>query len=217
MNYIPTKVNIVAGQKEKLKKALEEEEKKKKAGVLIKLDISQNNNNNNNTHSPSSPCVLLLTSSQSAKLHRAKLIGKKRVLSIHISKKQLQANATHKGGFLSLLAGLATKALPTVVKGVAASLATNAIKKIVLPSDDSKKKKKKENDGNGLYLQKSGHCVKIEPVRGNGLYLTPYHQLPTTHGNGLYLKHGSSIYEGSGLIFGDNSPFKNIPILGLLL
>lgn len=42
MNYIPTKVNIVAGQKEKLKKALEE---KKKAGVSIKLDISQNNNN----------------------------------------------------------------------------------------------------------------------------------------------------------------------------
>ena len=209
MNYTPTKVNIVAGQKEKLKKALEE---KKKAGVSVKLDISQNK-----THSPSSsPCVLLLTSSQSAKLHRAKLIGKKRI-SMHISKKQLQANATHKGGFLSLLAGLAAKALPTVAKGVAASLATNAIKRIVLPSDDSKKKKKKENDGNGLYLQKSGHCVKIEPVRGNGLYLTPQHQLPTTHGNGLYLKHGSSIYEGSGLIFGANSPFKNIPILGLLL
>ena len=30
------------------------------------------------------------------------------------------------------------------------------------------------NSGNGLYLHKSGHCVKVEPVEGNGLYLTPH-------------------------------------------
>ena len=36
-------------------------------------------------------------------------------------------------------------------------------------------------------------------------------------GDGLFLKHGSNIYDGRGLLLGKNSPFKNIPILGLLL
>ena len=32
--------------------------------------------------------------------------------------------------------------------------------------------------GSGLsYLHKSGHCVKLEPVEGNGLYLTPHSRL----------------------------------------
>ena len=31
--------------------------------------------------------------------------------------------------------------------------------------------------GNGHYLHKSGHCVKVEPVKGNGLYLTPQSRL----------------------------------------
>ena len=31
-----------------------------------------------------------------------------------------------------------------------------------------------DTSGNGLYLHKSGHCVKVEPVKGNGLYLTPH-------------------------------------------
>ena len=74
-----------------------------------------------------------------------------------------------------------------------------------------------EVDGSGLYLRKSGHCVKITPVEGNGLYLTPHRGLIGVPGNGLYLKHGSSIYNGEGLLLGKNSPFKNIPILNLLL
>ena len=71
--------------------------------------------------------------------------------------------------------------------------------------------------GSGLYLHKSGHCAKIDPVQGNGLYLTPYRRLPGVHGDGFYLKRGSTIQDGSGLILGPNSPFKNIPILNLLL
>ena len=71
--------------------------------------------------------------------------------------------------------------------------------------------------GNGLYLKKGG-CVcegetdgkrvLLEPVSGNEF---------TKLGNGLYLKDGGQMYEGSGLLLGENSPFKNIPILGMLL
>ena len=59
--------------------------------------------------------------------------------------------------------------------------------------------------GNGLYLHKLGHCIKIDPVRGNGLYLTSHKSLSGVNGDGF------------GLILGPNGPFKNIPILNLLL
>ena len=71
--------------------------------------------------------------------------------------------------------------------------------------------------GDGLYLHNLGHCVKIDPVRGHGLYLTPHKRLSGVHGDGLYLKCGSTIRDVSGLILGPNSTFKNIPILNLLL
>ena len=59
------------------------------------------------------------------------------------------------------------------------------------------------------------HCVKIDSVQRNGLYLTPHKSLPGVHGDGLYLKRDSTIQDGSRLILGENSPFKNIPILNL--
>lgn len=69
--------------------------------------------------------------------------------------------------------------------------------------------------GSGLYLKRGGSvcCAK---VRGNGLYFTPGN-LHSTYGNGPYLKHGKQFYDGHGLILGPNSPFKNIPLLGMLL
>ena len=36
-------------------------------------------------------------------------------------------------------------------------------------------------------------------------------------GNGLYLMKQAGLYDGRGLIVGPNSPFKNIPILGMIL
>ena len=38
-----------------------------------------------------------------------------------------------------------------------------------------------------------------------------------TAGNGLYLTKQGGLYDGRGLILGPNSPFKNIPILGMIL
>ena len=36
-------------------------------------------------------------------------------------------------------------------------------------------------------------------------------------GNGLYLLKQGGLYDGSGLILGPDSPFKNIPIVGMIL
>ena len=38
-----------------------------------------------------------------------------------------------------------------------------------------------------------------------------------TVGHGLSLMKQGGLYDGSGLILGHNSPFKNIPILGMIL
>ena len=56
-----------------------------------------------------------------------------------------------------------------------------------------------ETDGNGLYLG---------PASGKGF---------ENVGNGLYLMKEGGLYDGSGLILGPNNPFKNIPILGMIL
>ena len=101
-----------------------------------------------------------------------------------------------------MLAGLAAKALPSLLGGLATGLASGAAKRLV--------------GGDGLFLHKMGHCVKIDPVGGKGLYLTPHRRLQGV-GDGLYLKRGSSVQDGSGLLLGKNSPFKNVPILYLLL
>ena len=79
---------------------------------------------------------------------------------IRFSKRQVQANVQHHGGFLGMLAGLAAKALPSLLGGLTTGLVSGAVKHAV--------------GGNGLYLHKSGRCVKIEPVKGNGLYLSPH-------------------------------------------
>ena len=59
---------------------------------------------------------------------------------------------------------------------------------------------KKVGGGDGLFLVKSGHCVKVEPVKGNGLHLTPHlgggSLIGEVHGDGLYLKRGSTIQNG---------------------
>ena len=42
-------------------------------------------------------------------------------------------------------------------------------------------------------------------------------QAVETVGNGLYLMKQGGLYDGRGLILGLNSPFKNIPNLGMML
>ena len=56
-----------------------------------------------------------------------------------------------------------------------------------------------ETDGEELYLG---------PANGKGF---------ETVGSGLNLMKQGGLYDGRGLILGPNSPFKNIPILGMIL
>ena len=184
--YTPVKVNVLADQHDKLKNAITHQ---KAASIRLNLEDGDANH------------TLLLTHGQISKIERSRLIGKRQV-TIHFSRRQVHANVQHRGGFLGMLAGLAAKALPSLLGGLATGLVSGAVEKAV--------------GGSGLYLHKSGHCVKVEPVKGNGLYLTPHARLPG-RGDGLYLKRGSTIHDGSGLILGPNSPFKDIPILNLLL
>ena len=57
-----------------------------------------------------------------------------------MSKRQLRANVKYEGGFLSVLVGLAGRALPTVLTGLSAGLLSGLVEKAV--------------KGDGLYLQK---------------------------------------------------------------
>ena len=53
---------------------------------------------------------------------------------------------------------------------------------------------------------------------GKGLYPGPVSgKVMENVGNGLYLMKQGGLYDDRGLILGPNSPFKNIPILGMIL
>jgi len=56
---------------------------------------------------------------------------------------------------------------------------------------------------------------KVIPA-GQGLYLAPWNK-GSAVGSGLYIKTGSGYVDGRGLLLGPNSPFQNIPILGMIL
>ena len=97
-----------------------------------------------------------------------------------------------------MLASLATRALPTLLTGLATGLLSGGISKAI--------------SGNGLFLQKHGKCCQVQKCKGDGLILAPHS--PLVNGDGLFLKRGRDIIDGAGLLIGENSPFKNIPVLG---
>ena len=75
-----------------------------------------------------------------------------------------------------------------------------------------------EGDGIKMYLQKHGRCYALHKTGDGGMMLRPRPQLTGVRGDGLYLRRGGSrIYHGEGLLLGERSPFRNIPILGWIL
>ena len=182
--YTEHEVFISSRQKQKLQSAI----KAKRPKVAIKLQHSGEKG------------ILLLTHRQIVKVEAARRWN--RDITISMSKRQLRANISFKGGFLGMLAGLAARALPSLLGGLGASMLSGALKKSV--------------SGDGVYIQKGRHCYQAHPVEGNGLFLSP-HGRRLAAGDGLFLKQGHNVYGGEGLIFGQNSPFKNIPILGWFL
>lgn len=73
---------------------------------------------------------------------------------------------------------------------------------------------KRETLGDGLYLKRGGCHRRIE-TDGEGLYLTP------VSGRGLgsmddgadMYSRGKDLYDGRGLILGENSPFRTFQFL----
>ena len=193
MLYTPVKVAVAEDQLSKLKSSLNNK------WLSIKIQLKPKNGKKMPEQH-----TLLMTRGQIATIEKMRAMGRQTYKTIRFSRSQIQKNMKHQGGFLSLLAGLASKALPALAKGVATGLLSGAVDGL-------------GSSGDGLYLFRSGHCINVQPVEGNGLYLRAH---PSSHGalgDGLYLKRGNSIHNGEGLILGKNSPFKKIPILGWIL
>ena len=130
----------------------------------------------------------------------------KKGMTIRMSKPQLTHNMKIEGGFLPALAGLIPcitgTVLPALEVGALSGLASTGVQKQI---------------GNGLCLKKGDSVCRIETY-GEGLYLGPTSDKEfESVGKGLYLMKQGGLYDGRGLILGPNSPFKNIPILGMFL
>ena len=192
MLYTPVKVTVAEDQLEKLKYPGSLD----KPFLSIKIRLKGKKGEDEHT--------LLLTRGQINSINRVRSAGKRTFKTLRLSKNQVKKNISHQGGFLSFLASLASKALPMLAKGLAGGFMSGAADQVLGKS------------GNGLYLFKRGHCIKVDPVKGNGLYLTS-HSSGHAVGDGLYLKRGGAVHNGEGLILGKNSLFKNVPILGWIL
>ena len=135
-----------------------------------------------------------------------KAYEEKKGITIKMSKTQLAHNSKIEGGFLPALAALIPfitgTVLPALGVGALSGLTSSGVQKLI---------------GNGLYLKKGGSVCRIE-TDGKGLYLGPASGKGFENiGNGLYLIKQVGLYDGRGLILVPNSPFKNIPMLGMIL
>ena len=196
MSYIVEKLNVSRGQKDKIRKALQDGE----SDLTLRFTYQDLQGGDD---------LLALTKTQINQLNKASSSG--HGVTITLSKTQVRHNANVEGGFLGALLGMATRFLPTIAQTVLPALGVGALSG--LASTGVQKAL-----GDGLYLKKGG-CVCQVDANGQGLYLKtmPKNSLGSK-GEGLYLKKGSNVSPvGSGLILGPNSPFKNIPILGVIL
>ena len=192
--YISTQVNLTENQIQKLRQAVNAN----CAATSIKISYDDLDGDH----------TIFLTNAQHRKLENARDQGKG--LTIRMSSKQLKHNVKTQGGFLGALLpmlgtvakaaapvvmGLAKKAVPALATGALSGLASSGVGKLF---------------GDGLYLKKGGMIAQVE-TDGQGLYLKPYKGKGLGfRGNGLYLKRGKNIYDGSGFLTG-------IPIIGDIL
>lgn len=199
--YLQVKVHVSDGQKEKIAKAMQSQ-----TGVSIKL-----------THEDlTGEHVIAVTQAQANRLANAYQNGTGMILKL--SKTQLKHNSKIEGGFIGAILPLLATAGRFLASSVLPALATGALTGVGAAAGS---KIVDKISGNGLgsgivYIKRGGQCYKLAK-QGNGLYLRAYPK-GSSLGEGLYLKSGSG-YEsvGAGLLLGDQSPFKNIPILGMLL
>ena len=192
--YISANVNLTDNQIQKLRQSINAN----CAATSIKIGADDLDGDH----------TIFLTKAQINKLENAR--GRGKGLTIRMSSKQLKHNIKTQGGFLGALLpmlagvgravapallGVAKKALPSLATGAFSGLASTGISKLF---------------GDKLYLKKGGMISQVE-TDGQGVYLRPYKGKGLgSHGNGLYLKRGKNIYDGSGFL-------TSIPIVGDIL
>ena len=148
--YVPTKVDIETRELEKIKKSFASPSAGGGGALRIKVLIKPAPfKTSHSLH------TLLLTRNQTKGIESGCKNGHRRYKVIRMSKLQVKKNRSHPGGFLGFLGSLAARALPALAKGVATGLLGGIAQQL--------------QGGNGLYLFKRGHCVKVEPVKGDGL------------------------------------------------
>jgi hypothetical protein len=190
--YTNVRVNLSEGQKSEIKKAIE-------SGAVVSIRFSHED-----LSTTSGENVLALTQTQINKMTKAYQNGTG--TTINMSKSQLKHNMKVEGGFLPALFAMAPlllkAAIPAVATGALSGLASTAVSKAL---------------GSALYVKRGQYGFKVVPA-GKGLFLSPWKKSSSVTASGLYMKKGSGAYvNGEGLLLGPDSPFKNIPILGLIL
>jgi len=193
--YVNVKVNISQGQKEKIKQA---------AGEAVSIRLSHGD--------LSGEHVLAVTQAQVNKMAKAYQSG--RGLTIKMCKTQLKHNAKVEGGFIGAILPFLATAGKFLLSSVLPSLATGMLSGV--GSAAGSKVVDKISGSGVMYLKKNGVACKVIPA-GQGLYLAPWNKGNSVSGSGLFMKTGSGYADGRGLLLGPNSPFQNIPLLGMIL
>ena len=170
--YSPVEVTVADNQREKLRGQID------RKYLPVKIVVK-------GTAPPSH--TLLLTRGQIAKIGKARESGRRRYKTIRMSRKQIEKNRNHQGGFLQF-----------INNNMSMDDATQSV----------------DNSDNGLYLVKRGHTMKVFPIQENGLHLQE-HLLPLheTFTDGLYLKHGNVIENADTVLLDENK----LPVLQWIL
>ena len=172
--YTPVEVVVADNQREKLRAQID------RKYLPVKIVVK-------GTAPPTH--TLLLTRGQIAKIEKARELGRRRYKTIRMSRKQIEKNRNHQGGFLQLINN-----------------------ENVLMDDTTKTI---DNGGdNGLYLVKRGRTMQIISVPENGLHLREHPlSLHETFTDGLYQKRGNLIENADTVVLDE----KKLPILRWIL
>ena len=176
--YTPVEVTVADNQREKLRAQID------RKYLPVKIVVK-------GTAPPTH--TLLLTRGQIAKIEKARELGRRRYKTIRMSRKQIEKNRNHQGGFLQLLSN------DTSMDDTTASSSYGNVNI--------------DND-NGLYLVKRGHTMQIISVPENGLHLREHPlSLHETFTDGLYQKRGNLIENADTVVLDE----KKLPILRWIL
>ena len=172
--YTPVEVVVAGNQREKLRAQID------RKYLPVKIVVK-------GTAPPTH--TLLLTRGQIAKIEKARELGRRRYKTIRMSRKQIEKNRNHQGGFLQQLINNENVLMDDTTKTI-------------------------DNGDNGLYLVKRGRTMQIISIQEDGLHLREHPlSLHETFTDGLYQKRGNLIENADTVVLDE----KKLPILRWIL